>query len=58
MIFRDQVAASVGVTHEPEIIKHKLTLNDLIMVLGSDGLFEYLSNDEIIDIVSKFQGKM
>lgn len=38
----------------PEVIMHKLTLNDLIIVIGSDGLFEHLTNDEIIDTVSKY----
>lgn len=38
----------------PEVITHKLTLNDLIIVIGSDGLFEHLTNEEIIDTVSKY----
>lgn len=47
----------MGVIHEPEIMVHKLTLNDMIIVMGSDGLFEYLSNQEIIEIVSKYYHK-
>lgn len=44
----------MGVISEPEIIEHTLNCEDLIMVLGSDGLFEFLTNDEIIKIVSPY----
>ncbi len=42
--FGDLVGASVGVTHEPEITQHVLTEQDLIIIVGSDGVFEFLSN--------------
>jgi len=42
--FGDTVAASIGVNSEPEFTTKKLTKEDRFLVLGSDGLFEYLTN--------------
>lgn len=38
--FGDYVASSVGVTSEPEILKHVMTPNDKFMVVASDGIWE------------------
>ena len=45
------MAAAVGVIHEPEITSKILSIEDRFLVIGSDGLFEHLSNQQIIDIV-------
>ena len=42
--FGDTIAASIGVHSEPEFTTKKLTKEDRFLVLGSDGLFEYLTN--------------
>ena len=47
----DGVAASVGVIAEPEILEFLLTAEDKFIVLGSDGVFEFLSNEEVVKIV-------
>mmetsp|Transcript_29367 Transcript_29367/g.52576 ORF Transcript_29367/g.52576 Transcript_29367/m.52576 type:complete len:98 (-) Transcript_29367:1058-1351(-) len=47
----DLVAASVGVSCEPEILEFNLTPEDKFIVLGSDGVFEFLSNEEVVKIV-------
>lgn len=48
----DMVATSVGVTAEPEIqIFSSLKPVDKALVIASDGLWDRLSNDEIMHIV-------
>jgi serine/threonine protein phosphatase PrpC len=47
----DLVAASVGVSCEPEILEFTLTSEDKFIVLGSDGIFEFLSNEDVVKIV-------
>ena len=48
----DLVAASVGVTSEPEIqVFNQMTQFDKAIVIGSDGLWDRLSNQEITQIV-------
>lgn len=47
----DAVAASVGVIPDPEILEFLLTPEDKFIVLGSDGVFEFLSNEEVVKIV-------
>jgi serine/threonine protein phosphatase PrpC len=48
----DLVAASVGVTSEPEIqVFNQLTPQDKAIVIASDGLWDRLSNQEITQIV-------
>ena len=45
----DMAAASVGVTPEPEIkVFPNLTSQDKFIVIGSDGLFDRLTNFEIM----------
>jgi serine/threonine protein phosphatase PrpC len=50
--FGDKIASSVGVIAEPTITKTDLTRNDKIIVIASDGVWEFLSNDQVIEIVS------
>lgn len=52
----DAVAASVGVISTPEVLHITLQPDDKVLVLGSDGVFEFLSNEEVIDIVTPFWG--
>ena len=47
----DRVAASVGVTAEPEILEFDLSPEDKFIVIGSDGIFEFLSNEDVLKIV-------
>jgi len=48
--FGDTAMASVGVVPEPEIKKATLTNNDKFVVLASDGVWEYLNNQQVVDI--------
>ena len=47
----DAVASSVGVIPEPEILEFTLTPEDKFVVIGSDGIFEFLSNEDVVKIV-------
>ena len=49
--FGDRVASTVGVICEPEILEFDLTAEDKFIVLGSDGIFEFLSNEDVLKII-------
>ena len=49
--FGDTVAAQIGVTCEPDFTTHVLTPMDRFLIIGSDGLWEHMSNDEAVGIV-------
>ena len=36
---------------DPEVLVEKLTAQSLFMVLASDGVFEFMSNQEVVDMV-------
>ena len=55
--FGDRVAATVGVISEPEIKEMKLDNNDKFMIIASDGIWEFISSQECIDIISTFYEK-
>jgi len=46
----DYLAEEIGVTAEPEMITTRLTSNDQILVVASDGVFEFLTNQAVIDM--------
>jgi serine/threonine protein phosphatase PrpC len=50
----DRVAHTVGVSCEPEITEHMLDENDKILILASDGVWEFLTNIEVANIVIPF----
>ena len=52
--FGDKVAATVGVVGEPEIIEHTLKPEDKIVVIASDGVWEFLTNDEVLKLILPF----
>jgi len=54
--FGDDVASSVGVISEPEVIVKARSKNDKFMVVASDGVWEFLSNQDVVDIVTKHPG--
>ena len=47
----DQVAHSVGVSELPEVLEYNLGPNDKFAVVASDGLWEFLENEKICEIV-------
>eukprot|EP00804_Cyclotella_cryptica_P029789 CCRYP_020665-RA/>CCRYP_020665-RA protein AED:0.04 eAED:0.04 QI:444/1/1/1/1/1/4/57/699 len=50
----DAIAEDLGVIAEPEMLTRELTPDDKIIVLASDGVFEFLTNQSVIDICAKF----
>ena len=50
----DEVSASVGVTNIPEITVHKLDERDVCLLLASDGVWEFISNEEAARLVWKY----
>ena len=49
--FGDHAAAEVGVIAEAEILEINLTEDDKFIVLASDGVWEFLTNEEVARIV-------
>jgi len=52
--FGDSIAEQLGVFAEPEVLLRDLTPDDRIIVLATDGVFEFLTNQSVIDICAKF----
>lgn len=52
--FGDSIAEQLGVNAEPEIVVRDLLPEDRIIVLATDGVFEFLTNQSVIDICAKY----
>lgn len=52
--FGDRVAHSVGVSAEAEVWEFTLGLNDKFVVIASDGVWEFLSNEDVANIVMPY----
>jgi len=52
----DRVATEVGVISDPVVTYHYLRRAvDQYLVLGSDGVWEFMSNSEVLDVVKRFR---
>ena len=49
----DHVCSRVGVIATPEVKSFETTADDALIVIASDGVWEFLENDEVIAIVSQ-----
>ena len=52
--FGDLVASYVGVSAYPEIKETKLNENDAYIVIASDGVWEFLENKEVAEIIYEY----
>ena len=52
--FGDDVAHMIGVTSKPEIMEYKVCEEDKFILLASDGIFEFISSDEAVNMVKDF----
>jgi len=52
--FGDAVAHSVGVIPDPEISVKIMDARDKYMVLASDGVYEFMTSKDVIDVVSQY----
>ena len=53
----DNVASSVGVIPEPEFFELELNSFDKFIVIASDGVWEFITNETCVEIVSKYWEK-
>ena len=49
----DSVASEIGVWSLPEIKEYNIQYNSQFIVIGSDGLWEFMSNDKVSKFISK-----
>ena len=47
----DHAVKNVGVIPEPTVFKHELSPDDKFLILASDGVWEFIENQEAVDIV-------
>ncbi|CAM9114477.1 unnamed protein product [Phaeothamnion confervicola] len=50
----DVIAEDLGVFAEPEIIHRKVHPHDKFVVIASDGVFEFLTNQSVADMVNRY----
>ena len=50
----DQIAHTIGVSSEPEIFNFDMDEKCECLVIGSDGIWQYLKNEEVADIIMPF----
>ncbi|KAL6548435.1 hypothetical protein OROGR_008856 [Orobanche gracilis] len=50
----DSLAESIGVVADPEVSKVELKANHPFFVVASDGVFEFLSSQTVVDMVNKY----
>lgn len=51
----DDIAKSVGVSSIPEIMKHKIAPEDEFFLFASDGVWEFMTNQEAVDLAVKYK---
>ena len=52
--FGDEVAHKVGVIVSPEIYDYHFEEEDKFIIVASDGIWEFMSSDEVVEIVKDF----
>ena len=52
--FGDRVAHSVGVISEPDISEYSFLHEDKFIILASDGIWEFISNEECVNYVKDY----
>lgn len=53
----DYVAHSVGVSAEPEVLEFDINIEDQIIIIASDGVWEFMSNEDVAKTVKQFYEK-
>ncbi len=52
--FGDSVGEEIGINCIPEIKEHNLCPEDKFIILGSDGVWEHISNQEAAEVVYQY----
>ena len=55
--FGDEIGSLVGVLPIPEVGEYQIKEEDRAIIIASDGLWEYMTNEEVADIVKKLFNK-
>ena len=55
--FGDYYGSTAGVISEPEVTEYYLKEEDKFMVLASDGLFEFMESQEVVEIIKDYYEK-
>jgi len=50
----DSMAEALGVFAEPEMLTREFKPEDRMIIIASDGIFEFLTNQSVVDICAKF----
>ncbi len=53
----DKVATQCGVIADPEIYEKTISGEDKIIILASDGVWEFIKNTEVVELIIPFWGK-
>ena len=48
----DVLAHRVGVSSEPDVTTHELSPNDRFIILASDGVWEFITSEEAVEMVA------
>ncbi len=51
----DSMAEALGVFAEPEMLTREFKPEDKMVIVASDGIFEFLTNQSVVDICAKYQ---
>ncbi|RYH30982.1 cyclic nucleotide-binding domain-containing protein [archaeon] len=54
----DGVAKTVGVTAEPEILEWNIKPEDRFAVIASDGVFEFITSQAVVNMIQKYPNKL
>lgn len=54
----DAVAEAIGVNAEPELMIWPLTENDKFAIVASDGVFEFLTSQAVVDMVNRYKNPL
>lgn len=49
----DEISQTVGVISVPEITTHKIAKEDLYCIFASDGVWEFMTSQEVVDLCTK-----
>ena len=50
----DEIGRGVGIISEPDIKEYTLTGNEKFVVLASDGIWEFISSKEVVEVVGRY----
>ena len=52
--FGDSDGETLGIIAEPEVKEYLIKKEDKALIIGTDGLWEYTTNEEVVDVIKKY----